>query len=88
MDIKRDFPPCSPISERHLTAAIIIGICSGLAPARAEFIAIFSTVASPNPGGMSHTTWSDGRLVPDIRSATAESVGGKIGRASDQSLRV
>ena len=39
-------------------------MCSGLAPAAAAFTAIFSTVAIPKPGGMSHTTWSAGRLTP------------------------
>ena len=86
VDISKDLPPWAPISDKHFTPAIIIGMCSGFAPARAEFIAIFSTVATPKPGGISHTISSDFRPVPEIKSATASSVAGYKGRASDHSL--
>ena len=88
VDISKDFPPWSPISDRAFTPAMITGICSGLAPAIAELIAIFPTVASPNPGGMSHTRWSAGRLVPSISASTASCVGGYNGIASPQSRRM
>ena len=86
VDISSDLPPCSPISDSVLTAAMITGICSGFAPASAAFTAIFSTVASPNPGGISHTRWSGGRCVPASSSSTASLVAGYIGIASPQSL--
>ena len=63
----------------------MIGMCSGFAPAIAELTAICSTVAIPNPGGISHTTSSAFKLVPSISFSTASLVGGQTGRASDQS---
>ena len=76
VDISNDLPPLPPVSDRHLTAAIIIGICSGFAPAIAELIAICFTVANPNPGGISHTKSSPDKLVPAIKASTASRVGG------------
>ena len=88
VDISKDLPPSLPRTEKHFTPAIIIGMCSGFAPAIAELIAICSTVAIPNPGGMSQTTSSAFKLVPAISLSTASLVGGSIGRASDQSRAV
>ena len=48
-------------------------------------MAIFSTVASPKPGGISQTSSSRSSPVPATRSATASGVGGWRTRESPQS---
>ena len=67
------------------SAAKMTGSCSGLAPAIAALIAIFSTVASPHPGATSHSTQSGGKQVPVRSRSTASAVGGSSGKPSPQS---
>ena len=61
-------------------------MCSGFAPAIAALIAIFSIVAIPNPGGISHITSSGERDVPDNNSSTFSLVAGNPGNPSEISL--
>ena len=85
VDISNDVPPCEPIWDNALTDAIITGMCSGLAPAIAALMAIFSTVARPKPGGMSQINSSASKLEPAINSSTASAVGGWSTKESPQS---
>ena len=70
---------------RQSIAAKSTGNCSGRQPAITALIAIFSTVARPNPGSMTMSTSWGARLVPFSICSTAAGVGGITGMPSLQS---
>jgi hypothetical protein len=69
-------------------AAIITGMYSGRQPAMTALIAIFSTVASPQHGGIVATTSEGFLLVPAIIFSVAWLVGGIIGNPSLQPFSI
>ena len=70
---------------RQSIAASSTGNCSGRHPAITALMAIFSTVATPNPGSMIIITSCGARLVPASIRSTSSGVGGTTGIPSLQS---
>ena len=75
-----------PILRTASHAAISTGRWDGSHPAIAADTAIFSTVATPIPGGNSPTTCSGARVVPASILPTRSGVGGISGSPSPQPL--
>ena len=74
------------ICGSHIAATAVMtrDIYSGRQPAITALMAIFSTVASPQPGGMVATTSSGSRFTAANILSTASAVGGMIGKPSVQ----
>ncbi len=80
--------PCSRNSGRSIavTAVSTTGKCIGRQPAMTALIASFSAViATPRTGSMPISCWG-GSIAQSRQAATAEAVGGTMGRPSVQPL--